>query len=1110
MKLLAVASALASFRDRRVLLPLFLGFVVLCPACVTAPPSVPELAHAPAEPLLEEGRPVERMLGGGERHEHRIAVEAGWYVRLEVEQIGVDVVASLLGPDGASLFSTDDPDGLQDREVLALIASDFGELRLVVTPRDPRTAPGNYRVELTARRPAEPGDTERAAAQKAMSEAWHRLALEEGQRTREAISLLNEAARLLDLTGEVRERIDVLNQIGRCQLAMSETSAALDTFRAALALSMDAGDLQWQARLHNNLASAFWALADYSQALDHFQRAQVAGRDLGDPGEQGQALYGIGLIYRDRGDLDESLRYLSEALPLLQARDAQAFLYALVALAGVHRGRGEVSQASDYLKQALDLSRSVGGEGEAVVLSTVAQFQRYRGELSDALAHASQARSHYQRTGDEAYEARALQNLGLIYLDLGDLDKAEGSYEEGLKLVAGKSAEGEARFLNSLGWILYLREDFEGALRYFERALSLSREKNLPANMIQALGRIGVVYVALGRTEEGLRLLQEELVLRREKGDLAGEARSLLEIGRARQALGDLVQAADAFRSTLDLGSRMGDTGLQAACLYQWAVLDRQRGDPRQALERVGEALKIIESVRSRVSSEKLRITYLASKRSWYELYVDLRMSLEEKEPGQGHAASALEASERARARGLLDLIAEGRIDLQEGITSDLKQQERELGARLSWIQEELASQPPESRQASELRNELDQAGEAMEQLEEEIRRRHPHYAEIRYPTPLRLGQVKSLLDERTALLEYFVGQETSFLFVVTSGGLSVHRLPPAAVLEEKVLALRATLERPGILALNRFRRESGDLYEVLLGPAAAQLASMSNLLISPDGSLSLVPFEALLTESERGASYRELSYLLRRHTVSYIPSASVLEGLREPRLASLDETVLPKELVAFGDPVYPAVQTASAPVRSAVSPRSAPELPGSGREVQAIAKLYSPSEVELYMGERATEENVKGNPLLQTARRIHFATHGFVNEARPQLSGLMLTRSPGLGEDGLLQVYEIFNLRLNADLVALSACETGLGEHVTGEGMIGLTRGFIYAGTRSLLVSLWPVSDLSTPELMTGFYRHLGVGTKTEALQQAKLERIGAGDEPYRWAPFILAGDPH
>jgi len=1114
LKLLAVVFFLTPSGSRRVFVPLSQGLLALCLACATAPPSVPEPSTAPAEQLLEEGRPVEGMLGGGERREHRVAVEAGWYVRLEVEQVGIDVAASLLGPDGATLLSADNPDDLQKKEVLAVIAPVTGELRLVVTPHDPKAASGAYRAALVARHPAGPGDQERATAQKVLAEARRHMALNEEKETREAIPLLTEAARLSGAAGEIQDQIDVLNELGTLQSSLAETRDALDSYRSALSLSIKTGDLKRQAYSQSNLAGALLAVGDYAQTLENYQRALALWVELGDVREQGRVLYGIGLIYRDRGDLDGALGYLNQALPLRRdAGDVQETLKTLVALAGVHQGRGDLTEAWDCLNQALQLSQSSGGSGEESVLSTLAQFHRHRGELGDALADLQKAREFYERSGNEGLEARVLHHLGTLYLDLGDLEGARSSFERGLALTTGKSSEGESRFLNSLGWTLYLQGDSQAALGYFERALNLAREKKLPAGIALALGYKGAVYVSAGRAQEGLKLLQEELELDRQNGDRLLEARSLMEIGGAWQALGDPDQAAATFRAALDLGRRIGNTGLQATCLYRWAVLAGQQGELQQALDRVNEAIQISESVRSGVSSEKLRTTYLASKRAWYELYVDLQMRLEEREPGQGHAAAALEGSERARARGLLDLIAEGRIDVQEGIAPELKQRETELGARLSWIQEQLGilARSPESGRTTDLSAQLDQVGEEMERLEEEIRRRHPRYAEVRYPTPLRLEQIEGLLDERTALLEYFVGREASFLFLVTRNGLSVHRLPAAGVLERKAQDLRKTLEKPGPLTLGRFQLAAGDLYDVLLGPVAPQIARTPSLLISPDGPLFLLPFEALLAGPARGASYKDLPYLIREHAISYVPSASVLDGLREPRPAFLDGTPHPKGLIAFGDPISPSAQAASAdPVRSPVSPWTASELPGSAREVSAIAQLYPASDVELYLRERATEENVKANPLIQTARRIHFATHGFVDEARPQLSGLKLTADPASKQDGLLQVYEIFNLRLNADLVTLSACETALGEQVTGEGMVGLTRAFLYAGARSLLVSLWPVSDLSTPELMTAFYRDLGKRSKAEALRQAKLERIERGDEPYRWAPFILAGDSH
>jgi len=292
--------------------------------------------------------------------------------------------------------------------------------------------------------------------------------------------------------------------------------------------------------------------------------------------------------------------------------------------------------------------------------------------------------------------------------------------------------------------------------------------------------------------------------------------------------------------------------------------------------------------------------------------------------------------------------------------------------------------------------------------------------------------------------------------------------------------------------------------------------------LISPDGSLHSLSFEVLLTKEDRNREYADLPYLLRDFSISYIPSASVLSWLADsPPPSALAEKESKKRFLAFADPIYDSNVTeepltrgtalasvAPPPQERGLGPM--PRLEGTAREVKAIASLYPESEVQLYEREQAKEENVKSNPLLETAQRVHFATHGVLNERQPELSGLRLTRTPA--DDGLLQVHEIFDLNLQAELVVLSACNTGRGKEVTGEGLVGVTRAFLYAGTPSVVVSLWQVADAQAPDLMLGFYEGLDrSGDKAEALRQAKLAMIRGKSyaRPYYWAPFILVGKP-
>jgi CHAT domain-containing protein len=267
-------------------------------------------------------------------------------------------------------------------------------------------------------------------------------------------------------------------------------------------------------------------------------------------------------------------------------------------------------------------------------------------------------------------------------------------------------------------------------------------------------------------------------------------------------------------------------------------------------------------------------------------------------------------------------------------------------------------------------------------------------------------------------------------------------------------------------------------------------------LLIAPDGPLYLLPFEALLTQ-DHGSSYTDLPYLLRRFAISYVPSASVLADLRKSRPVENSG----KMFLAFADPDYRG--GSNAVLRGRSNGQKLAQLPESGREVKRIAELFPPGESVLYLGAEATKKNVEQNPLLERAPLVHFALHGTVDEVRPESSGLELS-------DGRLRVSEIFNLKLNANLLTLSACETALGKEVHGEGMVGLTRAFLYAGAHSLVVSLWPVAEQSTPGFMHDLYRNLPAD-KAEALRRAKLAMISSREfsEPYYWAPFILSGDP-
>ena len=1083
------------------------GFLVA--GCSSAPPAQTAAPQVLQASTLALGVSVERELAAGAKDEYELRLEAGWYLELTVDQSDLDVAVMLAGSDGSTLVAVNDP-GHRDRaERLAVITATAGTHRLMIAPASPQATAGRYRVVLRQLRPVGPGDEDRVAAERLFAEgrilsqpgsaAWERAA----EIYQQALARWQSAE---DTSGEVR----ALVELGVTEYE-AHSSKAIDWSERALALARRIGDEEGRARALLNLGRLH-SSDDVQTALENYLEALDLWKRLGNADGAGNTLLAIGMAQLQLHQQDAALSSLQQAIPLLhQAEALGREASALVTLNGIYFTNGEIGEALRYVNQALTLSREVKAPtAEASALYNLSNIQKLRGELQQALESLEDALEINRRLGQREGEFSTLGALGSVYLDLGDLDKAREKYEQAFEL--GRNLEGmaskRARLLNNIGLNLYRQNQRELALDYFQRALALSLELQDSDGIAAALHNLGVAEVALGSPHEGFKALRQALELRQGKAPYPW-AQTLRELGTAYARLGDPQAAACSFQESLTIGRQIGGPAVIAETLYRWALLDREQGRLEDALNRIKQAVELVESLRSRVEIDALRTSFFASKRDYYELYIDLLMRLHQRYPGDPYQFEALAVSERARARGLLDLLVEGRIDLHQGITPELRQQEKDVSSRLSWLLTQLAQAAPDA--SARVSEQLNQVEAEMSQLESQVREQYPQYAEVRYPTTLDVEGIRQLVDSDMALLEYLVGRDGSVLFVITREGLTSYSLPSARDLSLLVQELRALIERPSELEISEFRRLASRLYQLLLGPAEEILAHKRSLVIAPDGPLYSFPFEVLLTDeiASRGRPFPDLPYLLREHAISYIPSASVLEGLRmseaEDRLGQRA-----KLFVAFANPLSGIMQTSPPADRlRRAEGRSFPPLAYSEEEVTAIAKLFEKDEVELYVGENATKRNVLGNPLVEQARRVHFATHGFVDEVHPERSSLVLT--PSAGEDGYLSVAEIFNMKLRADLLVLSACQTGRGKEVEGEGILGLMRAFLYAGAKSLVVSLWPVVDRPTAALMQEFYRSLDTaGGKAEALRQAKLDMIRAGQSnPYLWAPFVLFGDP-
>jgi CHAT domain-containing protein/Tfp pilus assembly protein PilF len=848
-----------------------------------------------------------------------------------------------------------------------------------------------------------------------------------------------------------------------------------------------------------NLLAAQQRADSLRQAVVKYEEAARLYHTLGERAKEAVCLLGAGAFSHHLGDLRKALEYYGQALPIFQVVGDRAWEAATLNNIGlVYFFLGERQKALEYFTQALAIARAVGNRaGEATTLNNIGRVYDDLGEKQKALEYYTQALAIIRAVGDRAREAGALSYIGQVYDALGEKQKA---------------------------------------LEYYTQALALRRAVGDRAGEATTLNNIGKVYSDLGEKQKALEYFTQSLAIFRAVGDRGSEATLLTNIGRVYYDLGERQKALEYFTQALDIVRAVGFREGEARTLGNIAAIERDRGNLGEARTRIEAALDLIEAVRAQAPGPELRATFLASYRDYYELYIDLLLRQHEREPDKGHDRVAFQASERARARSLLELLAEARVDVRQGIAPELKERERAVHARLAAIQSRLLQayrQPhPDAAQIAALEAEFKRADAEREQVEWEIRRRHPRYAELQYPTPVGVSAVQGMLEEGTALVEYVLLRESGVVFVVTREEFRAVRLGSAKTIREYVEKLReAVAAGPRRGAFSNYVLHARWLYQELVQPVEAWIEGKRELIIVPDGILYYLPFELLLTSAEgMGGDPRRLPYLVRKYAVRYVPSASVWVGLGRPEA---ERREWEKTLVAYADPVYGDLEGAVREAwRSAFGELAKlPRLPHSRREVQQIARLYPAADVVLRVGQEAREERVKSGEA-ERARYVHFAAHGVLNENKPEYSGIVLTlgapsalatragetaqraeperagQREESAEDGLLQVYEVFNLRLNAEVAVLSACETGLGKEVRGEGMVGLTRAFLYAGAEAVVVSLWKVMDPATAELMVRFYRHLRAGMKkAEALRQARLEMLDQYAHPYYWAAFVLVG---
>jgi CHAT domain-containing protein/Tfp pilus assembly protein PilF len=789
--------------------------------------------------------------------------------------------------------------------------------------------------------------------------------------------------------------------------------------------------------------------------------------------------------------------------------------------------QGDLAKTAEYCHQALTLQEKISPDSldVAASLNCLGNVELARRDLANSEKYNHQALTIFEKLSTSGpYVADNLNNLGLIALSKGDLNKAVEYQTQALKIQQEFEPDSQevADILNNLGTIAWQQGDLDKAAAYLTHGLQI-QQKLAPGGLDVAdtVDRLGLIAWMQG----------------------------------------DLARAGQSFGQALAIDEKLAPNGLSyALSLAAIAKITMQKGDLVAASQLYDEALTALENSPAQLGgSAEVRAGFRAQCADFYHDYIDLLVARHQPE-------RALEILERWRARTLLETLAEGHVDIRKGIDSTLLEQKRSLDADIAAKSDHrlhLLSEEKPQEQLATLDREIDGLLSQYHDVEGQILANSPSYAALTQAHPLSVHELQLLLDGNTLLLEYSLGEERSYVFVVSSTSVTAYKLPGRAEIENLARNVYGLLtargktvkgeteqqqEKRWANADMQYAKSAARLSQAVLDPIA-ELLEQKRLLIVSDGVLQYIPFAALPTPKANQTVAAVDAPLALEHEIVNLPSASVLAELRREQTNRVEP---PKSVVVLADPVFEdrdeRVQGVRAVSRNANMKDTPTTLLSSTGEVSLSSDLLTRSLSDL--GQKARDGKFylsrlpytrkeakeilavtpagKGtealdfqanraramDPSLGQYRIVHFATHGLLNNRHPELSGLVfsLVDKRGKPQDGFLTLQDIYNLDLPVDLVVLSGCKTGLGEEIDGEGLIGLTRGFMYAGASRVVASLWSVSDEATAELMARFYKAMEQEKMPPAAAlraaQVQMWRQKVWRAPYYWAAFQIQGE--
>jgi len=1080
---------------------------------------------------ISAGDQVERALPPGDVHAYLLELGPGTHL-LALDQRGLDYQ---IHRDESDSRIHDSPTFRDDRETLLLEPAIATTYRLSIQSNEYTGAPGEYALTVETL-----DDQSSIEAYRFMTFAVAAMHGGSDSVAKAALELYRRALAIWQKTGNVAEQARTQLSIAQLQYwntgpwdwqdaadsaadaALLYESLGLETLHAN-ALSLQAAALiesAYEADQSSESDSLSAARTIYEEALALFETAAALQEENEQWFERAQTLNNIGLTWHNRDRWTEAVPYYEEAAAeFRRLEEWAAEMNPLANLAVIDQDSGRLVRAAATQERLLEIMPPDREPAwRADTLDNYASAKLILGDTDTALARFFEALEIHESIQDLKGQGMSLTGIGSAYRVIGEIDLAEDYFSRALPVrEAANDGAGQMTVLRSLAEIDIERDDFDAALAKLDRASRI-------ANSESAILEIGLhkaeAWIGNGQYARAAQILDESRRLAEALESTRDLADAAFWLGKLAAAQGVTDRAGRELREAARIYESIDVRSGLASSLLELAKLEHASGNYAEAVGFAALAIETMEGLRTEVTNPELRAVYLGTRVEYHDLLIDSLMRSIDGVAQSAHETQlyrALEASERAKARATVDLINEASVDLSATIDPVIAGKLNGLYASLAEVQFQrnqlLESGEEGTPRFDAILSRLLRVRAEIDVLETEARNSHPQYAVVQNPEVLRAAEIQGALGPDELLLQYWLGDLGSYLWIVGPRSIRSVSLPQRTRVDDIARRLHASYASgPAIGSAAVERQELLDELAVgVLHPAAEEIARASRIIIAGDGALQYLPFSVMRLPNGRP--------LIESHELLSVPSMTVIAAQRE----MLADRIEPEFQVALvGDPVFQAndPRLRDAPSTSAVSSqtRSPPDrsfarLPFTGREIDVIAAMVPESERLVATGLDARTNRVAGSGL-RDYQYVHLATHGVIDSEHPVLSSLVFsTFGPdGRPVDGFFRLRDVYTMRLRADAVVLSACETALGREVRGEGLIGLTQGFLHAGAKSVIASLWQVPDRATSELMTLLYRNL-LGEEqapAEALRNAQLE-LSANrrwQDPYFWSGFVLMGD--